>query len=819
MQTQLFCPDERRKARVRDEQPLSLGGTPLNGIDYLQVLDDEAPPGTARQQLLLVHCLQPVAGLTEANVVIEGGVRVRPVRAVWARAASPAPAGLSPAEQAFLAAQPHPERILAVRTDLRGDFSTYTLRLVLAPTDLDRPAPDFDELLSAVPFSFKVDCPSDFDCGADEQRPQPPPTSPQLDYLTKDYAGFRRLMLDRLAVLMPDWQERNPADLGVTLVELLAYAADGLSYYQDAVATEAYLGTARRRPSLHRHARLTDYPMHDGANALAWVCVDVDAGGDGAVLPAGTPIMSSERDGAASMPPEALTEEIAGRAAVFETLHEVRLLQARNTIQFHTWGDPHCCLPQGATEATLAAGAADLQLNTGDVLVFEEVLGPSGLAVDADPGRRHAVRLDRAPVKHLDPLAGAAVLQISWHAEDSLPFALCLWEFPTAGGQMRTASVAHGNVVLADHGRTVGETLPEPASNRRYRPPLQRRDLTQARAYVDGRARREAAAAAMAVDLRQVSPAITLDGDGDTWRPRRDLLNSDRFAAEFVVETEQDGTARLRFGDGVRGRRPAGATAFLAAYRVGNGEAGNVGADALTRAVTRLAGITGVRNPLPATGGTEPEPLERVRLYAPEAFRGQERAVTEADWEEVAGRHPEVQRAAATRRWTGSWYTIFVTVDRRGGRPVDQRFEQALRSFLDRYRLAGYDLEIDAPRFVPLDVAFTVCVDDGYLRADVHQALAEAFSNRDLADGRRGVFHPDNFTFGQPVHLSRLVAAAMKVPGVAWVAPLRFQRWREDPRSSEEERLRLGRLEIARLDNDPSLPENGKLEFDLKGGL
>ena len=73
--------------------------------------------------------------------------------------------------------------------------------------------------------------------------------SAPVDYLVKDYAGFRRLILDRLAQAMPGWQERSPADVGVVLAELLAHAADTLSYYQDAVATEAYLGTARKRVS------------------------------------------------------------------------------------------------------------------------------------------------------------------------------------------------------------------------------------------------------------------------------------------------------------------------------------------------------------------------------------------------------------------------------------------------------------------------------------------------------------------------------------------------------------------------------------------
>ncbi len=65
-------------------------------------------------------------------------------------------------------------------------------------------------------------------------------------------------------------------DLGITLVELLAYAGDYLSYYQDAVATEAYLGTARQRISVHRHARLVDYWMHDGCNARAWLTISTD---------------------------------------------------------------------------------------------------------------------------------------------------------------------------------------------------------------------------------------------------------------------------------------------------------------------------------------------------------------------------------------------------------------------------------------------------------------------------------------------------------------------------------------------------------------
>src|SRR5438128_1750545 len=120
-----------------------------------------------------------------------------------------------------------------------------------------------------------------------------------------------------------------------------------------------------------------------------------------------------------------------------------------------------------------------------------------------------------------------------------------------------------------------------------------------------------------------VMPDITLVGDGEDWRPQRDLLATDRFTPDFVVEMEDDGVATVRFGDGVLGRSPAAGSIFSAQYRVGNGLAGNVGAEALGRIVTRETAITGLRNPLPATGGREAQPTEKVRLYAPQAFRTQ----------------------------------------------------------------------------------------------------------------------------------------------------------------------------------------------------
>jgi predicted phage baseplate assembly protein len=222
---------------------------------------------------------------------------------------------------------------------------------------------------------------------------------------------------------------------------------------------------------------------------------------------------------------------------------------------------------------------------------------------------------------------------------------------------------------------------------------------------------------------------------------------------------------------------------------------------------------------MPAVGGLEPESIEDVRKNAPEAFRIQERAVTAEDYAAMAERHPGVQKAAATLRWTGSWYTVFVTIDRKGGLPVDAAFETEIRQHLEKYRMAGHDLEVDGPRYVSLEIGLEVCVAADHFQSDVKAALLELFSNRALPGGRCGLFHPDNFTFGQPVFLSPLYAAAQAVPGVVWVRVKTFERQGTPSRLAlGAGKLVLGRLEIARLDNDPNYPERGVLHLILKGG-
>ncbi len=841
-----FCCNERRRNAV-------LHHASLNGIDFLEVLDGPKVPNDQRQRTLYVHFIKSLGdtAIRKEQIRIDGGERIRHM--------------LVSDEPVFAADQPE---VLVVHVNMAGDFSTYTLRLVQDAEHL-QPLQGFDPLLSAIDFSFKVECPSDFDCQPECICPPDLASAPDIDYMAKDYASFRQLMLDRMAVLIPLWQERNPADLGIALVELLAYVGDYLSYQQDAVATEAYLGTARRRVSVRRHTRLVDYFMHDGCNARVWVQVQVSADvaraepGDPRPLPRKTRLLTRVAGMPARIPTGGLPLDQV--LTVFETMHDVEALYiAHNEIHFYTWGAERCCLPKGATQATLQGHLPNLK--AGDIMIFEEVLGPqTGVAADANPAHRHAVYLKSVELTS-DPLGGqfaippddspVDVTEIAWAPDDALLFPLCIssrTDLEHGERLIENVSVARGNIVLADHGLTVENelgTVPSPSlvrvpatgGNRcqeqeprpipaRFRPRLPKGPLTQAAPYdqrnpPDDQCKPPASAsAAMRWTTRDPIPAITLHDKDDissTWSPRRDLLNSGAAAREFVVETEADGTSYLRFGDDEHGLRPTPGTAFVATYRVGNGSQGNIGADSLAHIVIDEPDIVAVRNPLPARGGVEPESIEDVRQKAPWAFRTQKRAVTPADYAEVAQRYqryPGVQRAAATFRWTGSWHTVFLAIDRLGGVKVDDGFKQDMYRHMEPFRMAGYDLAIDGPLWVSLEIEMQVCVQPDYFRSDVKAALLQVFSNRVLPDGRLGVFHPDKFTFGQPVYLSPLYAAAMAVEGVASVKINTFQRQGIDSDAAlAAGKLLLGQLEIARLDNDPDFPEHGVFRLIMEGG-
>lgn len=819
------CDDERRSGVLRDPSHL------LNGIDFVEFRREPLDRFILDVTFLKTAPAPPTVAV--ANFKIIGGVRIVDLRVIGVETV------------------PGEPLMLRVLMDREGDFSPYVL-------DMDHPSIDVER--SQATFSFKAGCPSELDC---RTTPDCPPTilsEPTLDYLAKDYQSFRRLMVDLIAERNPGWQERLPADLGMTLVELMAYACDYLSYFQDAgPGTEGFLDTCLHRISAVRHARLVDYSMSQGRNAQTLVHFVGPAGANG-VLPKGVKLTS--RVSAALQgeiaPPGPVISPLAdfdrdpalANVTVFETKQNVRVLELHNELRIHTWGDAQCCVAKGATSLHLyrdnAGTAARPDLRAGEYLLVEEVRSPkTGHTADADPKHRQSLLIDKVAVTQdnafTSVLAGnmptprtnvadppLPLLQVVFAKGEALGFPLCVSTETDDNLSIDPVSVARGNVVPADHGRSVVRdtqdgvlAFPDMGAGRWPLPSLALRDgpITQ-RSAPDG--------PAVELDIKFPGEPIA-----DRWTTVPNLLDSFSFDQHFVVEVDNDGATTLRFGDDQYGRRPFDAERVTARYRIGTGASGNCGWGTLVHLVDPgvvIPGVARVRQPLAATGGEEPETIEHVRQIAPEAFRAiQFRAVTERDWEEMSLRHSGVAAAKASFRWTGSWHTVFVAIHPMdaanlkrlpGGAELQPTFAEEIKAHLTRFKLAGYDLKIQAAIYAPLEIDIRLCVGNGHFRGDVLAEARRLLSNRAFADGSTGFFYLLRFGFGSAVYLSQLYAVVEEIEGVNSAQITLFKRfWSVPAGELERGMIALGPFEIPRLDNDPNFPENGVLRLSAVGGL
>jgi hypothetical protein len=876
------CKRDTRRSRLRQSH--------LNGLDQVEVLDD-------RRTLLVSFFLDAPEEVGIPNLRITGGVVVRHINII----------DVIP----VASDDPDVPARIEVALDRTGDGSTYHLHV----GGLE----GIDQRYASAPFLFFPEADDGLDC-ADAAKTAPAvPPPPPLDYLAKDYTGFRQLMLDRLAVTLPDWQESHIPDVGIMLVELLAYVADRLSYYQDAVATEAYLGTARKRISVRRHARLIDYRMHEGCNARALVQIDPEKDVD--VKTSNLTFFLAGQDESLQFRPLPLIDDL------------MRLRSAYTQMEVYCWGDSECVLPKGTVSVTLVDKNPEnpYSLRPGDFLILEVLVagGADMLLPDPDPRNRHPVRVTKV-TRLRDTLYAKDLLDVTWSLEDALPA-----KFPLGSSSSGPVTVVRGNLLLVDQGRPISEgaiaggtpILPHNRSFtlspsgqgqqiRRLRSwPVQAPSTTAATDWVirpnlndsrsndphvtveaddnhtlivhfgDGQCGRDPSGQTFEITYRDGAviggrPIVPVIGPGrrrsiilsvsnlsfaepllpdgsahhvltrrdprsamplietlrswsengsepevaTEWIIRSDLIESGPDDPHVTVEIDNDGTAILRFGDGVCGRDPIGQV-FEIAYRVGNGPVGNVGADRITRLrdtnQTPLP-VQMVRNSLAACGGSAPEDLEQVRLLAPHAFRDPPmRGITADDYAALAVRvEPSLQRAAARLVSSGGRQLVRVAIDPRGGDAPDEGLQHRVAVALEPYRRVGHDIEVVRADYVPLLLVLRVELMDGYAQRHLRAALRAALGAGELPDGRQGAFHPDNLTFGTAIYGSRLIGIAQALEGVRAVTIVELARQFDRERGVYSNGvLQMAWYEVPQLDNDPLRPDHGRFVLHLAGGM
>lgn len=84
-----------------------------------------------------------------------------------------------------------------------------------------------------------------------------------VDYVTRDYEGFRQELLQLLKKKIPQYSDFSQSDAGVVLIELLSHGLDIVSYYNDKIANEVFPDTAVERGSMIKHCRRLGYELRN----------------------------------------------------------------------------------------------------------------------------------------------------------------------------------------------------------------------------------------------------------------------------------------------------------------------------------------------------------------------------------------------------------------------------------------------------------------------------------------------------------------------------------------------------------------------------
>lgn len=760
-----------------------LDGTPWQGIRFLSITVDAA---AAPPVVLIAHLNQPVGTLQPDQVRIGGGRSLPP-----------------PTHRVLLDPAGSPREV-RVEFDRWGDHSPYTVTL------LDGGGSPLHPFYTTASFRFTIDCGcGDCRSGAGEAGSLPA-LPPAVDLLTKDYDGFLTLLRDWVSVNDPEIGDLSGAAFEEVLIELLAWAGDLTSYYQDRVANEAFIESASQRYSLRQHAVLLGQRLDDGRAADAVLALDPQVSG---FVPAGLTVRMPT---GASEVPVAFT--IGDRVAVRAEHSAAALVVA--------------AFP-GAVDAELPAGSRsllvlghDIQLTSGDLLAL--VQGPfwqlvtvdRPVELTAEPGwvATPAVGFDPA----LDP--PTPVARISW--AEPLSATLRPWGNPplrlfanlatARAGWPRVAKSVAADLLPGQLPLDPDESAMTIVGGSTGRPLLRALRVPEWPIAHDD-----------LPDATGTAPAVAVRVAGQPWTRVEHLRASRSYDLHYTAAADEDGAVWLGFGDGVNGHevpmRDDGrlGSAVEIEYRLAVQGHGDVGLGTLTQVVPPMnsadrltleaLGDLAVTNVTPGLGSRPAATSGRIRQDVPASLRHGplQRAVSLEDYARVAAQVPGVGRATA-RATGGPFNTVTVLVDPLGSADLTATLRDAVNAHLDQLRMMGREHVVLPAQYVPLAVELEVCartgVDPSVVRARV---LAEL---RPGSDARPGWFHPDRLSFGDAVRLGDLLAFVQRIAGVRAVKAVRFAPLGDIHGPAVRDVVALGRTAVARLDADPDFPEHGTLD-------
>lgn len=248
------------------------------------------------------------------------------------------------------------------------------------------------------------------------------------------------------------------------------------------------------------------------------------------------------------------------------------------------------------------------------------------------------------------------------------------------------------------------------------------------------------------------------------WHEIDSLVGLGRNDRKFITITDEQSKTKVIFGNGREGARPpTGVENIKAVYRSGIGKAGNVKAGQISLLATKPLGLKGVTNPIPASGGSDPETNDQARRNAPLAVTDLDRLVSIRDYEDFALNFAGIGKASAARLPDGLREVIHVSIAGVDDIPIREDSDLFKNLLIALHRASGdpnQPLVLDLCERMLLMISANVRLDPDYVWSSVEPKIRESLLN---------MFDFEHRESGQDVVLSEVISAIQRVPGVVFV--------------------------------------------------
>ena len=380
-----------------------------------------------------------------------------------------------------------------------------------------------------------------------------------------------------------------------------------------------------------------------------------------------------------------------------------------------------------------------------------------------EPGRWIIVSGDRTDIPNVIGVAAselAMIAAVDQGAGASEPVHTTLkLASPLAYRYAANTVTLYGNVVNATHGQTVAEALGNGDAAQAFQKfGLRQKPLTYLSAATPAGAQ-----STLTVRVNEIE-----------WHEADNLAALGPTDRNYITQTDETDNVTAILGDGKHGARPpTGSVNVKAAYRYGIGKPGNVRGGQISQLATRPLGVTGVVNPLPATGGADRDNADQARRNTPIAVKALDRLVSVVDYADFARNFAGVGKASAARLSDGRRQVTHVTIAGADDIPI------GINS--DLYRNLVQALHQNGDPYLPIQVCLRkvqllVIAAGVRLMTDYQWESVEPQIRAALLDG----FSFDRRELGQSAFLSEAVSLMQGVEGVSYVDVQTFDGVRED---------------------------------------